>query len=152
MVADDGATRTWSRPAGTTRSVVDTVRPAACPVTVCTPAAVAVQSLVAQEPLGAIENCVLAVISPRETPELSNASAVYVCVSPAVIVASDGVMAIRSTSPLRTRSDAVPVASPNVPVTVWSPDEAGVQTAPEQEPSGAIVNVVCPVASPSEFP
>jgi hypothetical protein len=38
-----------------------------------------------------------------------------------------------------------------VPVTVWAPAVVAVQTAPVQEPFGAIVKVVVGVTSPSEL-
>src|SRR5215210_4796503 len=50
-----------------------------------------------------------------------------------------------------TVSVALPVLPPLVPVTVWLPATEAVQVAPVQEPSGAIVNVVVDVTSPSEF-
>jgi hypothetical protein len=50
-----------------------------------------------------------------------------------------------------TCSEAVAVTLPSVPVMVWRPAMVAVQVARTHEPSGAIVNVVCAVASPSEL-
>ncbi len=46
------------------------------PVTVCAPAMAAVHVAAVQEPFGAIENTVAAVMSPRLVPNMSNPSAV----------------------------------------------------------------------------
>jgi hypothetical protein len=46
---------------------------------------------------------------------------------------------------------AVPLAPSDVPVTVCVPEAVAVHAAPVHEPSGAIVNVVLAVMSPSEL-
>jgi hypothetical protein len=67
-----------------------------------------------------------------------------------VIVALDGLITIRAITPLAvTWSEALPVAPPELPSTVCDPASEAVQEAATQEPSGAIVNVVLEVTSPS---
>src|SRR5919202_1469890 len=53
--------------------------------------------------------------------------------------------------PAVTWSEAVPVFPLFVPVTVCGPATVAVQAVPAQEPSGAMVNVVAAVMSPSEL-
>ena len=66
------------------------------------------------------------------------------------MVAVVGLITIRAMAALAvTCSEAVPVAAPAVPVTVWGPARVAVQEALAQEPSGLIVNVVLEVRSPS---
>ena len=77
---------------GLTVSDAVSVFPASVPVTVCGPAAVAVQLAPVQVPSGAIENVVTAVTSPIELLAASNASAVYACEPPAEIVAVAGLI------------------------------------------------------------
>ena len=66
----------WSRLLAFTCSDAVLVLPASLPVTVCGPAAVAVQVAPVQEPFGAIEKVVRAVTSPSELLEASKPSAV----------------------------------------------------------------------------
>ena len=60
------------------------------PVTVCAPAAVAVQVAPVQEPFGAIVNVVAAVTLPSELSNWSRPCAVYVWEPPEAIVADAG--------------------------------------------------------------
>jgi hypothetical protein len=127
------------------------VLPAFLPVTVCVPAAEAVQVAPVQEPFGAIEKVVLAVTSPRELSYWSRPSAVYVCDPPEGIVVDAGARARWSSAPVVTLKEAVLVFPPSFPVTVCGPADVAVQLAPVQEPSGEIENVVSAVTSPREL-
>ena len=69
-----------------------TLPAASVPVTVCAPAAVAVQAFPVQEPLGVIEKVVFDVTSPSELFAASKPCAVYVRVPPAAIVALEGLI------------------------------------------------------------
>ena len=68
-----------------------------------------------------------------------------------LIVAEAGDNAKWSSGPAFTVNVALLVLPPLLPVTVCAPAFVAVQVAPVQEPSGAIVNVVEPVTSPSEL-
>ena len=64
------------------------------------------------------------------------------------MVALEGLITI-DPSCSRHLSEAVALMLPSVPVTVWAPDLVAVHVAPVHDPSGAIVNVVSAVTSPS---
>jgi hypothetical protein len=127
------------------------VAPPKSAVTVCPPASEAVQELSRQEPSGATENAAKAVTSPVELPYTSRPSAVKSCESPAEIVADAGERTRWSRTAAVTSSAYVPVAVPEVPVTVCGPATVAVQVAPEHDPFGEIVKVVPAVTSPVEL-
>ena len=62
-------------------------------------------------------------------------------------MAVPGLTVMWSSGPAFTCRVAAPVLPELVPVTVWAPAVDAVQVAAEQEPSGAIVNVVAGVTS-----
>src|SRR4051812_34637150 len=90
MVADAGESARWSSAPATTVNVALLVLPASVPVIVCVPATVAVQTFAVHEPSGMIAKLVCVVTSPTELFAASNPSAVYVCATPAVVVAGEG--------------------------------------------------------------
>src|SRR5437762_12812113 len=90
------------------------VAPPALPVTVCAPAAVALQELPLQEPLGPIEKVVLEVTSPIGLSEASCPCAVYFCEAPAVIVAAEGLTTMWSMSALGVCCGDAPALAPLV--------------------------------------
>ncbi len=122
------------------------------PVTVWSPGTAAVQVESAHEPSGLMVKVVESVKSPRSFPDASNPRARYAWDSPGVMVAVAGESTKWSNGPASTCSDAVPVADPLVPVTVWSPGTVAVQVAPAHEPSGPMVKVVESVTSPRSLP
>src|ERR671935_289450 len=134
-----------------TVSVAVPVLPALVPVTVCVPAAEAVQVAPVHEPSGAIEKVVLAVTSPGELSYWSRPSAVYPCDPPEAIVAEAGESAKWSSAPAVTLNEAVAVLPPSLPVTVCAPATVAVQALRVHEPFGPIENVVNDVTSPSEL-
>src|SRR5919201_2673532 len=143
--------RSWSRPSAVTVSEAVLVFPPSLPVTVCGPAAVAVQLAPVHVPSGEIENVVNGVTSPSELFAASKASAVYVCEAAASTVALAGLITMWSRTAPLTCSVAVPVLPAFVPVTVCAPETGAVHVAPVQEPFGEIENVVPEVRSPSEL-
>jgi len=90
IVAVAGLITMWSRLPAVTFSEAVPLLPLLVPVTVCAPAVEAVQVAPVQDPFGAIEKIVLAVMSPSVLSYWSRPSAVYVCEPPAVIVAEAG--------------------------------------------------------------
>ncbi len=92
IVAEAGESTRWSSAPAVTVSEAVLVFPESLPVTVCTPATVAVQLAPVQDPFGPIENVVEAVTSPSELLEASKPSAVYDCEPPAAVVALAGLI------------------------------------------------------------
>ena len=76
MTAEAGDSAKWSSAPAVTLNDAVPVLPPSFPVTVCTPAEVAVQLAPLHEPFGPIEKVVLAVTSPSEWFEASKPSAV----------------------------------------------------------------------------
>src|SRR5215210_4702854 len=101
------------------KSEVLLTAPPSSAVTVCGHAAVAVQTFSVHEPSGPIENVVLDVTFPSESPAASNPSTVNTRDAPAAIVESEGLIAMWST--VRASNDAVPVAPPTEALTVCVP-------------------------------
>src|SRR5919204_1735195 len=151
MVAVAGLITMWSRVPLETCSEAVPVLPSSVPVTVCAPAVEAVQLAPLQEPSGAIVKVVLAVTSPSELLYWSRPCAVYACEPPGLIVAEAGDKAKWSSGPADTFNVALLLLPPSVPVTVCAPAVVAVHTLAVHDPSGAIVNVVDPVTSPSEL-
>src|SRR5438094_449124 len=142
----------WSRAPALTCSDAVPVFPAFVPVTVCAPAAEAVQVAPLQEPFGAIEKLVVDVRSPRELPYWSRPAAVYVCDPPEVIEAVDGESTRWSSAAGPMVKAAVAVFPAAVALTVWSPATVAVQMRPVHDPSGATEKDASAVTSPSELP
>ncbi len=152
IVAVEGLIVMWSNAPALTCSDAVPVFPAFVPVTVCAPAAEAVQVAPLQEPFGAIEKLVVDVRSPSELPYWSRPAAVYARDPPEVIEAVDGESTRWSSAAGPMVNAAVAVLPAAVALTVWSPATLAVQMWPVHDPSGATEKDVSAVTSPSELP
>jgi hypothetical protein len=91
IVAEAGESTKWSSARAVTVSEAVLIAPLSFPVTVCGPAAVAVQTFAVHDPFGEMEKLVEPVTS-KELPPVSKPCAVYVCDPPAEIVALAGLI------------------------------------------------------------